>query len=67
MPYYLCYCLKEMFIKLGLMAALLFVNNNIKRALLLHKVLYTKLMEWEDVKCEYGKWMTAKEESRGLN
>jgi hypothetical protein len=56
-----------MFIKLGLMAALLFVNNNIKRALLLHKVLYTKLMEWEDVKCEYGKWMTAKEESRGLN
>jgi len=29
MSYYLRYCLKEMFIKLGLMAALLFVNNNI--------------------------------------
>jgi len=26
-----------------------------------------KLMECEDVECEYGKWMTANEESRGLN
>jgi len=56
-----------MFIKLGLMAALLFENNNIERALLLHKFLYTNLMELEKVKFEYGKWMRAKKESRGLN
>jgi len=24
-------------------------------------------MEYEDVKCEYGKWMTANEEGWGLN